>query len=75
MIRSPQILLATAASVLTVRLSASPSFVSYKDSGVLAPEFGTPKEAIPEFQSKRPIMYFVGPLSRYAFTLAEMPIS
>ena len=68
-------MLATAASVLTVRLSASPSFVSYKDSGVLAPEFGTPKEAIPESQSKRPIMYFVSPSSRYAFTLAEISIS
>ncbi|KZW01847.1 clc channel [Exidia glandulosa HHB12029] len=40
--------LATVSSVLTLRLTASTSFVSNKDSGVLAPSFGQPAAATPD---------------------------
>lgn len=60
--RDTQLCLATISSLLTINLTASPSFISNKDSGVLAPEFGAgdkPLRAEELPGQKRKVLYFV----------------
>ncbi|EGN99742.1 hypothetical protein SERLA73DRAFT_88360 [Serpula lacrymans var. lacrymans S7.3] len=58
------LLLAVTSALLTIHLTASTSFITRKESGVLSPEFGNGKDTTssptssPETQPKRKLMYY-----------------